>query len=337
MTGIMNEIGIALVGVGEIAQNFHLKTLSHQPDVRLIAVHDKMNSRAKSIAEKFDIPYVCESMDELLALDEIQAVDICTTTDAHSELACRALEAGKNVLIEKPIARSLEETRKILDAEKNSKGRVMVGMTQRFRYDTIMLKNYVHSGELGDVFYVKAGWLQQKRGKEWLDQIDVSGGGVLLDLGISMLDSLMWIYDFAPLHSVKATTFQHKTKTVEDVCVCSLHFKNGSIATLEASWTLFSDKTNFYCDVYGSKGAASINPVRLYKHEGDRFYPAPEIPERSNIAILRKSFESEIRHFINAVKGLSPVHSTTEEAVEIMKILEALYQSAKENREIILD
>lgn len=332
----MKEIGIALIGAGKMAQNFHLPILSRHPNVKILAICDRSRAMAAMVAEKFGVPYVCEDVEELLSLDAIEAVDICTTTDSHCFIAIESLKRGKNVLIEKPIARSLEEARKIQEAVQKYDGKLMVGMAQRFRYDTIMLKNYVKMGEIGEVFYAKAGWLQQKRDKQWHDQIEKAGGGVLLDLGISLIDSLMWIYDFLPVRSVKANMYQHLTKNVEDVCIASIHFENGSMATFEVSWTLFSSKNDFYCDVHGSKGSASVNPLQLYKQSGDVFRQDAEDRKLSRIAIFRKSFESEINHFVNALSGLGPVHSTAGEAVQIMRILEAMYESAKEKKEIYL-
>lgn len=333
----MKQFGLAVVGAGEIAQNFHLPILMKLPNVKPLAICDKNKSTAAFVAKKYEIPFTCENIYDILDDDSIEAVDICASTDAHRDIAIAELEAGKSVLIEKPVARSLEEAKEIAEAEKKSKGKCMIGMTQRFRYDTIMLKNFVHSGELGDVFYIKAGWLQQKRGTQWLDQLEKSGGGVLLDLGISLIDSLVWIYDFAAVKSVKATMYQHQTKNVEDVCIATIHFENGSIATLEMSWSLFTSKNTFYCDVYGNNGSASVNPIQLFKNEEGVFHPVAEDPSRGKISIFKKSFESVLKHFANAVLDYAPVHSTAQEAVEIMKILRAMYRSADEQREVLLE
>ncbi len=332
----MKEVKIGLIGSGEIAQNFHLPILHRLPNVKVVAIHDKNITKAKLIAEKYDIPYVCETLNEILAIDELDAVDICTSTDAHCDIALAAIAAKKNALIEKPIARNYEEAKMIEDALVGSKCKVMIGTNQRFRYDAKMLKNYVQMGEIGEVFYVQGSWLQQKRGSEWRQQIEKSGGGVLVDLGISLIDSLLWITGFPEVEAVNASMFKHKTKTVEDVCIANVRFKNQSIATLEISWSLFSSRNNFAFNVYGSQGAAKINPLRLLKSNGDIFEPIGNAETLSNITIHRKSFDSEIKHFVNSILGFGPIISTVSEAVQTMRIIDAMYLSAQTNQEIKL-
>lgn len=330
----MQVVTIGLIGSGEIAQNFHLPILHRMPNVKVFAIHDRNMTKARLIAEKYDIPHVCETIGDLLAINELDAVDICTSTDVHCEMAIAAIEAGKHALIEKPIARNYEEAKLIEDALAGTDCKVMIGTNQRFRYDAKMLKNFVQMGEIGEVFYVQGSWLQQKRSSEWRQQIEKSGGGVLIDLGISLIDSLLWITGFPEVEAVNASMFKHKTKTVEDVCIANVRFKNNSIATLEMSWSLFSSRSNFAFNVYGSQGAAKINPLRLFKSNGDIFEPIDNTDTLSNIAIHRKSFDSEIKHFVNSVLGFGPVISTVSEAVQTMKIIDAMYQSALSNSEI---
>jgi predicted dehydrogenase len=332
----MNPVKIGLVGAGEIAQNFHLPIHYRLPNVEMFAIYDRNKTKAQLIADKYDIPYVCSTVEEMLKIEELEAVDICTSTDVHSEFAVAAIESGKHTLIEKPIARNYQESLKILEAEKKSNVKVMVGTNQRFRYDAKMLKSFVQSDEIGEIFYVQGSWLQQKRSAEWRQQIEKSGGGVLIDLGISLIDSLMWICDFPEVKSVSANIFKHLTEKVEDVCIANIKFANGSIATMEMSWSLFSSRNTFGFNVYGSKGSAKINPVQLYKVDGDVYHPVTNTDIHTNMEIFRKSFESEIKHFIGAVQGYSHVVSTVSEAVIIMKLIDAMYRSAAEGKEIEL-
>jgi predicted dehydrogenase len=331
----MNKIGVGLIGTGEIAQNFHLPVLSNLSNIKLIAICDKINSKAQYVAEKFKIPFVCSSIDELLKIDEIKAVDICTSTDAHYDIIIKCLEAGKNVFVEKPITRTYKEAMHIAEIVKKTKGNLMVGMNQRFRNDVKILKSYIYNREIGEIFYIKSGWLQQKREQQWLKQINKSGGGVLLDLGISLIDLILWLTNYPKIKCVRANTFNHLTKPAEDVCIATLQFENSIVATLETSWTLFRSTKTYYCDFYGKKGRASINPLQIFKLDQEKVIaPISENIGKSSIAILKKSFDSEIKHFIRAVEGLVPFHSTADEAVTVMKIIEALYRSAEEQKEI---
>jgi len=331
----MKEIKLAVIGVGEAAQNFHLPIYYKLPNVTLEGVFDRIPTKAKAIADKFEINKVYNDIDDLLNNDDITAVDICTTTDTHFGLAIKAIEKGKSVIIEKPIAKNYEEAKLILEAAKRNNAKVMVATNQRFRYDAMVLKNFVQTNELGNIFYVKGAWHQQKRGREWRQQIERSGGGVLIDLGVSLIDSLLWICDFPKVTSVNASIFKQTTQNVEDVCIASIKFESGMMANLEMSWSLFGSKNAFSFDIYGSNGSAKINPLQLFKNDGDVFSPITNVDSLSNIAIHKKSFESQLKHFINGVLGHQPIISTPEEAVQTMKIIDMLYRSARENSPII--
>jgi predicted dehydrogenase len=330
----MKQIGIAVVGAGEIAQVYHLPLLNSIPNVKIIALYDINQSKAKIIAEKYDIPYVPSSLEELLSTDFVDAVDICTSTDAHYETAMKSIEAGKSIFIEKPIARNAEEAGKIADHAKKHGVKVMVGMNQRFRRDAIMLKNFISHGELGNLYYIKAGWNQRSRGQSWVSQKDISGGGVLIDLGLSIIDSLLWFCDFTKVKSVMASTYNHITKTVEDIAVATLRFDNGIVATLEVSWALFESNTTFYCNVLGNKGKAKINPIQLFKSDGYMYKPVSTAIAQNRAEIHKKSFEAELKHFVNVVADYSTIISSAEEAHRVMHIAEKIYESAALGKEI---
>jgi predicted dehydrogenase len=332
----MKKIKVAVIGTGRIAQNFHLPAYNKLPNVELAGVLDPDELKAKLIAEKYRIKNVYTDVDELLENDEIDAVDICTPTNTHMEFALKAINKKKHLFIEKPAGRTLDEVVQIRDAAKANDCKVMVAMNQRFRYDARLIKNYIQTGELGDLFYVQTGWLQKTDPKHWKQSTDIAGGGVVMDLGISLIDSLLWFYDFAELKAVKAKTFRHATKDVEDVCIATLTFSNGSIAQIEMSWSLFGEKSNFYCNVHGSKGSMKINPIEIFKLNGDGYSPDLPKDNLSKLEIYKKSYESEIKHFINTASGVSPLISSIDDAVKTMQAVELIYQSAAEGKEILL-
>ncbi len=332
----MKKVKIAVIGTGRIAQNFHLPAYNKLPNAELTAVLDPDKIKAQLISEKYRIKNIYTDIDKLLENDEIDALDICTPTNTHMEFALKAIEKKKHVFIEKPVARNLEETKKIRDAANKHGVKVMVAMNQRFRYDARLIKNYIQTNELGNIFYIQTGWLQKIEPVHWKRDTKISGGGVVMDLGVSLIDSLLWFYDFAELKGVNAKTFKHATKEVEDVCVATLNFSNGSIAQLEMSWSLFGRKTNFYCNVHGSKGSMKINPIEIFKLNGDEYQPAMPKDNLSKLEIYKKSYESEIKHFISAASGISPVVSTIDDAVKTMEVVENIYHSANEGKEILI-
>ncbi|MBL7997047.1 MAG: Gfo/Idh/MocA family oxidoreductase [Candidatus Kapabacteria bacterium] len=335
----MAQTGLALIGAGNIAQSIHLPILTKLPNAILLAICDRNLSKAKALAEKYNIPHVCRSIEELLQIDGVQAVDICTSTDAHYESTIACAEGGLDILVEKPLARTVAEARQIAKAVAENNVKLMVGMNHRFRPDTVMLKNQIEQGQLGNVYYVKAGWLKPRSSDgKWIAQQEKSGGGVLLDLGVVMIDMLMYIFGYGKeVRSVSASTFYHHTRSVEDVAVATINFTDDTVASIETSWSLMRPDDLYYCNVYGKKGSAYVNPFKVVRQEEGGFSTfAVENTTRSKVSQYTKSYESEIKHFVNAVQDLIPVVSTGEEAIRTLSIIDALYASAAERCEVRL-
>ncbi len=333
----MEKIRLGVVGLGWVSQVFHLPVLTRCEDVEIVSVCDKDRSRAKMIADRFGIPRYYGDYEQMLEKEDLDSIDVCTSTDAHLAVTLAALKAGKNVFVEKPIARRHTEAAQMAEAAKEQKKILMVGMNNRFRPDTMILKSFIEKGELGKIFYTKSGWLRKlSNDNRWMTQKDKSGGGVFFDLGIVMLDLVLWMLGFAPVERVNAKMYMHKTKSVEDSCFVFLEMKYGTCVVLEVSWSLQSAQDFFYCEFFGSDGSAMINPLRIHKQlHGNLVNVTPAKPE-TPFNLHKKSYENELKHFVGAARGLHQVISTGDEAVQRMKVVEAIYQSAQKGKEITL-
>ncbi len=336
----MERFGIAVVGAGNIAQTVHLPLLKRMPGVTVVAICDRIPSKARLVAERFGIPYATHRLEDLWNMEGIDIVDVCTTTDAHPEVACAALEHGKHVFVEKPLSRTLAEAEQVADTVRRTGYHLMVGMNHRFRPDAMLLKSYVGRGELGTVYYIKAGWLQPRQKEQrWLTQADISGGGVLMDLGIVLLDLVLWMYDFAAVHSVHAALFRHQTRIVEDLTVAALYFANGSVATIECSWSLMRPENLYYCNLFGTRGSGYINPFRIVRQTDGGEFVTIQAQGHARLPSARQythSYMAEWQYFLNTLRGIVPPMSTAEEAVHRMRVIEALYRSGEERREVVL-
>lgn len=331
----MSKLQIGVVGAGWVAQVFHLPLLSKFEDVEISVVCDKDKNRAATIAERFKVPRYYTDHEELLAQADLQAVIVSTPTDLHRPIAIAALEAGKDVFVEKPIARKYSEAVEMAETAKKHKRKLMVGMNNRFRPDTMILKGFVEKGELGKIFYVNTGWFKkQSSDNPWFTRKEKAGGGVFLDLGIVMLDLVLWMTGFPDIVRVGSKMYSHKTKDVEDSCIVFLELKHSVSVAMEVSWSFQASEDFFYCNLYGSEGSAMINPLRILKElHGSIVNVTPakmETPQHLYI----KSYENELKHFVGAVRGFHPVISTGEEAVQRMKIVDAVYKSATKGKEI---
>lgn len=333
----MDRVKTAIVGAGWVAQVIHLPLLMKMPDAQLVALCDRDKGRLHLVGEKFGITRLYTDVDEMLAKEALDAAIVCTSTDAHRDITLSLLRAGKDVLVEKPIARTFAEAEAMALAAKEYKRTLMVGMNHRFRPDTMILKSLIEGKELGKVYYSRVGWLRKRTfDSAWITQKEKSGGGVFIDQGIMMLDLALWMMGFPEVKRVSASHYFHRTKHVEDTSIVSLALKNGANMNIEVSWSMCLEEDSSYCYVHGTDGSASLNPLKIYKElHGNLVNLAPTKLEPS-AALYKRSYENELRHFFGAVRNVHPVISTADEAVQRMKVVEAVYRSAKRGKEVTL-
>jgi predicted dehydrogenase len=331
----MEKTRFGVVGLGWISQVVHLPILAKLPEVEIVAVCDKDRSKAKSVADKFGVPRSYTDIEQMLANENLQAMIVATSTDAHRDATISSLRAGCDVLVEKPIARHYPEAVARADAAREHKRKLMVGMNHRFRPDTMLLKSFIEGKELGRMLYTRCGWLRKRSSdSSWATQKEKSGGGVFVDLGIPMLDLAFWLMGYPEVRRVSAVNFHQKTKSVEDTSLVNIALKNGSLINIEVSWSLIMDDDVYYCYVFGSDGTASMSPLRVNKElHGNLVNLAPakmDLPQH----LFRRSYENQLKHFLRAVRDEQQVISTADEAVQRMKIVDAVYKSVKTGKEV---
>lgn len=333
----MSKTQLAIVGLGGIAQVNHIPILSKMNDVEITAVCDLDLSKAKQIASKYGIKKSYKDFDKMLEENpEIAAVIITAQTDAHRELAIKSFAAGKDVLVEKPIARNYAEAEDIVEAAKKHKKKLMIGMNNRFRNDVMLMKTFVKGKEIGEPFYVKTGWIKtQSSGQKWFLEKEKAGGGVFLDNGIVMLDLGMWMLGFPEPHSVSAVNYNHNTKNVEDSNISLIKFKNGSTLSIETSWSLQREGELFYCNVFGKTGSSAINPLRIYKRMDEKLFNITPNKLQMPTNQFKKSYEFELQHFVKVINNEAEIICNGDEALSRMKIVDAIYKSASQGKEVI--
>ncbi len=331
----MSKVRIGIVGVGWVAQVVHIPTLLKMPEAEVVAICDRDRARVRLVGEKFGITRQYTDVAQMLEHEQLDAVDVCTSTDAHKDVALAALKAGKDVLVEKPIARTYAEALAIADAARESHRKLMVGMNHRFRPDTMILKSFIQGKELGKIYYTRVGWLRQRTfDQAWITQKEKSGGGVFIDQGIVMLDMALWMMGYPEVVRLNAANYHSKTRKVEDTSVVTLTLNTGATVNIEVSWSMCLDQDIYYCYLHGGDGSASLSPLKIYKElHGSLVNLAPsriDPPQH----IFKRSYENELKHFLGAVRDLHPVISTADEAVQRMKIVDAVYRAAKRGKEV---
>ncbi|GMU94761.1 MULTISPECIES: Gfo/Idh/MocA family oxidoreductase [Ignavibacterium] len=333
----MPKIKIGVIGLGSIAQLVHLPNLTKLDNAEVVAVSEIKKNRLNTIADKFGINHRFSDYREMLENADLDAVIISTPTNTHKDIAIDCLNADKDVLVEKPLARTFAEAKAVVDTARKNKKKLMVGMNLRYRPDTMLLRSIVSSGEIGEPFYAKCGWVRRQSSEEkWFTKKEEAGGGVIIDLGIHLLDLALWLMNYPEINSVSCKTYQLNTKNVEDTAISFIKFKNNSLINLEVSWSMPTDKDHFFLSVFGTKGSFTLSPLHVYKRINDEILDLTPAQVDNATMLFKKSYMNELRSFVGAVKGLNPVLSPGDEALERMKIIEAMYLSAQKDQEVKL-
>jgi predicted dehydrogenase len=324
--------------VGAAAQVIHIPALKKTEGVELVALCDRDPEKAARVAQKFQIPRAFGRLDELLEDDEVDAVDICTPNFLHSPMATAALEAGKHVLCERPLARSAAEAREMAKAAKKADCVLMCAVQHRFRPDAQLLRTFVQKGDLGEIFFAKAGWLRRRTewdSDEWRRQKRESGGGVVLDLGFQVLDQLLWMLGGPEVQSVTASVHRSRKGEVEDSATAFFRLGSGATVTLELTWGLLMEKDFAYVNLFGSGGAALLNPLRIHKGmHGTLVNVTPNMDTSRHQ--YRSSIDAQIAHFADVLrKGVKPMGGA-DEILPVMELLDAVYRSAEQGKEVRL-
>jgi predicted dehydrogenase len=330
------DIRVGVLGVGAIAQVVHLPILSQLSGVKLAAIGDADHAKAEAIAARFGVERVYRRDEDLLGADELDAIVICTPSHLHAPQAIAGLEAGKHVLLEKPIALNVAESRRVLAAAEKAGKTLLVAMNNRYRPDTQALKPFVSGGELGEVFLARGAWLNRKVRvvrPTWRHRLETAGGGAIMDIGVQVIDLCLWILDFPAVHSVFCHTHQGEGMEVEDSAALVIRLDNGAAITLSISWSLVAERDRQYTRFLGTRGSAAIAPLAVYKEvEHGLLDVTPNVaPGRENV--YTASYRQELGHFIAAARGeTSP--PVPHEQLAVMRVVELAYQSARERREV---
>jgi predicted dehydrogenase len=350
------KIRVGVIGCG--AGRFHAHRYAAMADVELVALAGLDQDRCRAIARQHSIPRLYRDYTELLAQSDIDGVSICVPNHLHAPMTIAALEAGKHVLVEKPLATSVEEGETMAEAAARTGRVLMVVFNYRFRKDSQTLKRHIEAGNLGQLYFARAGWLRHHGipggAGGWFTDKARSGGGCLIDLGVHMLDLALWFMGRPRVLSVNAATyaalgprglglfpgprFEGKiTKfDVEDFVAAFLRLEGGATLALDVSWAGYTKRGDrFFVHLWGKEGGAELDVLNYTREDTLTFYtdlqgtrteihPQPQGEEE-------KSINSE---FVRAVRQGQAVSPTVDEGLEILRLIEAIYRSAKEGHEV---
>lgn len=333
-----NRSRIALVGAGHVAQVAHIPAYKNNPNVELVAVVDEDPIKARRIKEQFGFAEWYEDISDMLKKSKVDAVDICTPNYLHAPMAIAALRSGRDVIVEKPLARTAEEAQKMVSIAAEHDRILMVAMNNRFREDVQTLHKFIKGGELGDVNIVRAGWLRHSiewKERSWFTEKGKAGGGAMLDLGTPLMDLAVWVSGLRGATSVSCSSFGRVGRGgVEDSACAMIRFAGGACLMLEVNWNLREPRDVIYMQIYGSKGAAVLNPLQIHKSLQGMLVNVTPALEAKNF--YKESYQREINHFIECVRKQKRPLTSGKGALPVLRILDAMYVSAASGREVEL-
>lgn len=341
MTDTPTSLRIGFVGLRNIGR-LHLERAANVPHAIAFAAADTDAARLEKSGTDFGIPHLYTSASEMIANPEVDAVVLAVPTHLHAPLAVEALEAGKHVLVEKPIAQNLEEAQRIIAARDQAQKVAMVGMNQRFSSQIAGVQRLLREGTLGEIRYAVARMSRTTlfdahwdRG-DWFLNRELSGGGPLIDLGVHKLDLAMHLLGYPKIRSVygccgfgvgaEEGKRRGRTFTVEDYGTGLVQFQNGTNLHLETGYFL-SDSTPLRNEVilYCAKGGIRLphgKPPEVFLVEGEGTKPI-ELPVDTTAST------TAVEHFARVALGLETLSPTCEQGIEVLRIVHAIYQSAE--------
>ncbi len=324
---------LGILGAGAVSQVAHLPLLADRQDVEVVAVADKDPMKAREVAARFEIGQVREDL-AIVEDPGIDAVIIATPNHLHERQALQALEAGKHVLVERPIALSAEGAEALVAAAAEYDRTLLVGLSHRYRPDVTALRSFVAGGELGPIYSVSGSVLNRRVAltrNSWRHRRAEAGGGALMDLGVQLLDLCLWLVGYPVVARVSSVTLSGDGE-VEDAAVLMAETESGIAIALEATWSLFADADHYHTRVLGREGSGWLPPLKMHRLLGGRSMdvtPGQSSKENLYMAGYRRMLD----RFLSMASGIrAPEHS--EDQVVLMGIIEAAYQSAQEQREV---
>ena len=350
---------VGVVGLG-YAGGQHLKNFTKMPGVEAVALAGLEEGRLKDLGGQYGVPNLYTNWEELVARDDLDVVSIGAPNHLHAPIAIAALEGGKHVLCEKPLARTGAEATRIVRAARAADRAVHIAFTQRERGDVQALRRHVEGGNLGRIYHAKATWMRRNGIPGmggWFTSKEMAGGGPLIDLGVHMIDMALYLMDEPEVEAVSCATYAElgpqgrggwagigvmtgdDPYEVEDLATAFIRLSGGATLNLEAGWAVYRESSDdFGVTLYGTDGGAEMKVKNYGTADTVRIYtdvagvPAVVTPEIEP----REGHYAVVRRFVETIRSGDWKDQYGEDGVRRARIIDACYASALENREVSL-
>lgn len=343
----MDTLRVGVIGVG--MGRYHIADYQKHPQAEVVAVADLDPARLQAVADQYHVPRRYAMGEEMLRQEELDIVSIATPNKFHKPLTIAALQAGCHVLCEKPMAMNAQEAREMLAAARATGKRLMINFSYRFGDQSLALKREVEAGTIGDIYFARTIW-HRRRGLPgfggWFGQKALSGGGPLIDLGVHRLDLALWLMGYPQPAWVLGATYapigsrlareRDAQFDVEDLAAAFIRFANGASLEIEASWAAnIREHELMETRLYGTRGGlVQRNLNEGYQFEAELYLERGGAHYDMRLHHTEEKAPGAMCHFVDAILKGTPHTATGEEGLQVMEILDAIYQSAAERRPV---
>ena len=339
-----NEIRLGLIGCGRIAPR-HAQSIRDLPAARLVAVADIIEGRAKRFAEEYGAdPY----LDYRFILDrrDVDVVNVCTPSGLHAQMAIEALQAGKHVIVEKPMALSLEDADRMIATAKSTGRRLCVVLQNRYNPPMQDLRRVVDEGRLGQLLLGNATvrWFRpQEYYQDGWHGTWAMDGGALMNQSIHHIDALQWLMGEVKSVFAYTTTLAHKMEA-EDIGVVVIRFKNGALGSIEGSTVTFPENLEGSVAIFGERGSVKVGGTALnrkvfWKIEGELEHER-ELLTREQVdppSVYGYSHKAIVADMLTAIREGRKPRTNGVEARRSVALVLAIYESAHTGQSVNMD
>lgn len=348
---------MAVIGCGTIANGAHIPSYMKNEKAAILYFCDIISERAETAVSKYGCGKAIADYKEALADPQVDAISVCTPNHMHAEISIAALKAGKQVLCEKPSARTYAEAEKMQEAQAETGNMLSIGVVNRFNAGVNKIKELVDSGELGEIYHVYVSFRAERSipglGGAFTTKA-IAGGGVLIDWGVHYLDIVMYCLSDPAIKTVSGKGFCKLAANMQEYEYKSMWAENtkdlngtydvddfvtgfirtaGSTITLNGAWAQNIGVTETYIDFIGTKAGIRLKyggDFKLFKIENG------ELKANSFEYDKWDMFQKEIDSFVDTVKTKQKLASNIDTAIITTRMMQALYDSSEQEKEIAL-
>jgi myo-inositol 2-dehydrogenase / D-chiro-inositol 1-dehydrogenase len=341
----MEKVRIGIIGSAFVS-NLHAEALEECAEAEIVAVCSPNKSHAEAFAARWKIANVSTDYRRLLDREDLDAVVIGIPNDLHRQVVIAAADAGKHVILEKPMAHTLDDADAMLKACRKRK--VMLGYAETICFSPKYgrAKKLVEEGAIGKLYMVKQGEKHSGPHSDWFYDVERSGGGAIMDMGCHGIEWARWMYGKPKIKSVTAhcqRVLHTKRTCAEDNSVIILEFEGGGIAVIEDSWAKHGGMDD-RVELYGIEGVVLCNLLRgssmeTYSTNGYGYAVEKAGETRGwTFTVFEEThiygFPHEMRHFLNAIRTGQPPSESGEDGRTTLEIIYAAYESAATGRRV---